>query len=41
MKYGSFQRVLLAQQSGKTVPQGLKPSSDQAQCGTAEAVPFV
>jgi hypothetical protein len=26
---------------GKTVPQGLKPSSVFAECGTAEAVPFV
>jgi hypothetical protein len=25
----------------KDVPQGLKPSSAPAQCGTAEAVPFV
>jgi hypothetical protein len=25
----------------KAVPQGLKPSSIFAQCGTAEAVPFV
>jgi hypothetical protein len=25
----------------KAVPQGLKPSTAQAQCGTAEAVPFV
>ena len=25
----------------KAVPQGLKPSSEAARCGTAKAVPFV
>ena len=37
-------RALLSQRLRgivKAVPQGLKPSTAQAQCGTAEAVPFV